>query len=219
MNERTPTREAVGRWPRLAVLAAWLSARSRGRRATSRGRCVRIILTLGLLVTGLAAWALALVQPWAGHGSAYGQAAAVLDADRIRAVAANLNRFAADEPRPLPAPGRNPFVTVGAEGALAVRPAAVPTIGDLGSPPAAVEPEKPAPATVSAASDIKAVLAAVKALRLEVTLIGPTGQRWAIINGREYREGDFVAGFQVIEIQGDKVKLQQAGMTCLLRMD
>jgi hypothetical protein len=64
-----------------------------------------------------------------------------------------------------------------------------------------------------------AILEVVRNLRLEVTLITPAGERWAVIGGENYREGDTIAGMEIVEIQEGRVKLRQAGCTCLLRMD
>jgi hypothetical protein len=64
-----------------------------------------------------------------------------------------------------------------------------------------------------------AILEVVRNLRLEVTLITPAGERWAVIDGVNYREGDTIAGMEIVEIQEGRVKLRQAGMTCLLRID
>jgi hypothetical protein len=202
---------------------AWLSARPRGRWATARGRWFHTVLTAGLLVAGFSAWALALIQPWAGHTGYYGQeAVSVLDAGRVRSMAAELDRLAtSDEHAPPKTPKRNPFALPAAAAATAPAPAPRATAGaDTGSAPRAIAAPVLAPApAVSSGISAKAVLDAARALRLDVTLIAPSGERWAVINGQNYREGDAVAGFQVTEIQEGKVRLQQAGMTCLLRMD
>ena len=112
--------------------------------------------------------------------------------------------------RPL-RPARNLFARTA--GTAVVRPAAV-TGTAIEPAPVVEKPVRPA-----AASSAKAVLEAVKALRLEVTLVAPSGRRSAVINGDEYREGETVAGFLIVEIQEGKVKLQQAGILCLLRME
>ncbi len=98
---------------------------------------------------------------------------------------------------------------------MIVRPAAV-TGSAAESHPAGVVEKPSRPATVSSA---KAVLEAVKTLRLEVTLVAPGSPRSAVINGEEYHEGETISGFQIVEILEGKVKLQQAGVMCLLRMD
>ena len=69
------------------------------------------------------------------------------------------------------------------------------------------------------ATPARNILETIKGLRLEVTLTAPTGERWAVINGENLREGDTIAGLEIIEIQEGKVKLQRGGMSCLLRMD
>jgi hypothetical protein len=198
-----------------AWLAAWLIARPRGRWATRRGRWAQTILTIGLLLTGLVAWALALVQPWTNHMNPGGQImAAALDAEKVRAATSDLEGLAGDNSRLTPAaPQRNPFVMASAEGA--VTPAPVTPVAATATTPSETLPHA-TPLKTPAAKD---VLEAVRLLRLEITVMAPTGERWAVINGQEYREGESVAGFQVLEIQEGKVRLQQAGTTCLLRMD
>jgi hypothetical protein len=201
----------LGTW-----LAAWLLARPRGRWATRRGRWAQTILTITLLLTGLLAWGLALVQPWTNHMSPGSQVLASLDAERVRAAGTDLESLSADDGRPKPtAPRRNPFVMISAEGAAAL-PLATPAVAAVTAPSEVPQHAAPPPTKPLSAKDI---LEAVKSLRLEITVMATTGQRWAVINGQEYREGESVAGFQVLEIQEGKVKLQQAETTCLLRME
>jgi hypothetical protein len=40
-----------------------------------------------------------------------------------------------------------------------------------------------------------------------------------VINGKDYHPGDRVEGLRLVEIQEGKVKLEQGGVTCVLRMD
>jgi multidrug efflux pump subunit AcrA (membrane-fusion protein) len=87
--------------------------------------------------------------------------------------------------------------------------------------PEAAAKQSPAepPAVSSTPTSPAQVLAVVRTLKLEVTLIAPTGERWAVINGATYREGDAIAGLEISEIQEGKVRLRQRDITCLLRMD
>jgi hypothetical protein len=71
----------------------------------------------------------------------------------------------------------------------------------------------------AAAPTPRQILEEARGLRLEVILTTPSGERWVVINGTSYREGDAVAGMEIVEIQGTRIKLQRAGMMCLLRMD
>jgi hypothetical protein len=220
MNVDDKNRGSAASAPRWADLKAWLVARPRGRWASARGRWIQTLLTVILLVTGASAWALALIQPWATHSINSAQAGVTtLDAEKMRAIAADLQKIAAEENVPPAAvPQRNPFTRPMIAAATAVHPA----------PAAGVAAEKPVPAPTTSekptlrpavATGSKAVLEAIKGLRLAVTVVPPDGQRVAIINDTEYREGETVAGFQILEIQEGKVKLQQAGVTCLLRME
>ena len=202
-----------------AGVLAWLSGRPRGRWATAKGRWVRTIVTAGLLVAGLSAWALALVQPWTGRSGEYGimETPGGLDTIKVRALSAEIERLRDSQAdAAVPPLRRNPFAT-----AAEAVPAAAPSqpkevlIAADGINPAApivvggIKPAASAPA----------MLEAVKALRLEVILTTPEGKRWAVINGQNVQEGEVIAGLEVIEIQEGKVKLQQNGFTCLLRLD
>jgi hypothetical protein len=211
MRTNLPTGDRVKKTFRLAWLTAWLTARPRGQWASDRGRWLRILLTAGLVVTGVSAWALALVQPWIGHSGSEVAVAAEIDAQKIRAVSADLVKLGNDDRGPLaPPPTRNPFVCEGASKGVTQKPAPAP---------AAVIPPKTVEVRTEPSGDARAMLEKIKALRLEATLLAPTGERWAVINGQNYREGEAVAGFRIIEIQENKVRLQQGGMTGLLRMD
>ena len=206
-----------------AGLVAWLAARPRGRWATARGRWVQTVLTSGLVLAGLGAWALALVQPWTARRGDHGIVAVTdgVDTDRIRSVTDDVERLCASRVGPArPAPARNPFASPGAANERiqqAPRPAAagqaLRTIDAKTGETSPKTPEASAPVTA------QAMLETVRSLRLEVTLINPASERWAVINGVNYREGDTVAGMEIVEIQDGRVKLRQAGMTCLLRMD
>ena len=219
---------------RWGVLFAWLAARPRGRWATARGRCVQTGLTASLLLAGLAAWALALVQPWTGRPADRGivTIAGGMDTGRIRAAAADVDRLCAAAPTPVKPPRRNPFAPKAASAA----PGSEKVSGTLSrrvpvtfSDPGLREPRTPgrlgdqeagpADGAARAAPAVQAVLEAVRGLRLEVILTTPAGERWAVINGRNLREGDRVAGLEIVEIQEGRVRLQQGGVTCLLRMD
>lgn len=190
----------------------WLAGRARGRWATARGRWIQAVLTAALLVTGLSAWALAIIQPWTTKATDCGVFAvsAGVTPDRVRSAAIGVEELVGGGAAPVPAPlRRNPFDHAGPGGAEA----------------AASDPPGPAPRPASAADDAagrptpQEILEKVKGLRLEVILITPEGQRWAVINGENYREGDAVSGFRIAEIQEGRATLQQGGVTCLLRMD
>jgi len=194
-----------------ATLLTWLAARPRGRWATVKGRWLQTVLTLGLLLAALGAWALALVQPWTVRAGDAGivTIASGVDTQKIRAALEEVEHLclgpAGDEPQPV---RRNPFA-----GSLS-EPAA-------DSRASAAEPEGPASRgpVDAAATTPQAILDAVKALKLQVILLAPDQQRWAVINGKNYRRGDAVAGFEIVDIQETTVKLRQAGVTCLLRID
>lgn len=208
MTERT----RVGMMDRLRAIGesarGWLSPRRQDRPASARSRWVQAILTAGLLLTGLSAWAVALVQPWSGRQGDLGVVfvAGGFDAERVRSAATDVEELLAEKPAAEPkALRRNPFV-----------PAQAPA-GAAMAASASVRPaETPVPAARLTAKD---VLATVKTLKLEITIITPEGDRWAVINGENYREGNAIAGLELVEIQDGKVKLQHGGITCLLRMD
>ena len=220
MNATEPTTGTAPRWRvAAATLLAWLAGRQRGRWATCRGRWIKTLLTAVLLVTGLSAWAVALVQPWTSRAANWDvmTLTSTVDAARVRAASAEVQKLVPDYVPPTVQPlRRNLF-----DGA---RPAsALP-----GAPPAAgaAPPEVPASPTVPEPAPQaepvpgpQQVLEAVKGLKLEIILITPAGERWAVINGASYQEGDAVAGLELVEIQEGHVRLQQAGLTCLLRMD
>ena len=209
---------------RFAGLVAWLSAYPRCQWAIAKARRVQIVLTAALLVTGLTAWALAIVQPWTNRSDAGPTIAGPsgFDTGKIRSMSVALEKLFGDVmPQASKPLRRNPFASPdGAQESVASPPSvapAEPRAGQLQRQlPQAVRPESPAAAAPSVSPP--AVLEAAKRMRLEVILITPAGDRWAVINGQNCREGDAVAGFRIVEIQEGKVKLQQAGTICLLRM-
>jgi len=221
MNATEPTTGTPPRWRvAAATLLAWLAGRQRGRWATCRGRWIKTLLTAALLVTGLSAWAVALVQPWTGRSANWDvmTLTSTVDAARVRAASAGVQKLVPDYVAPTPKPlRRNLF-----EGArpASAWPAAPPTAGAAAvlEVPARPAVREPAPEAVPAPTPPQ-VMEVVKGLKLEIILITPAGERWAVINGASYREGDAVAGLELVEIQEGHVKLQQAGLTCLLRMD
>jgi len=198
-NERGP-REPN---PRLAGLFAWLAGHATGRLAAGRGRWIKMILTVALLVTGLSAWALAVVQPWAARGADPGIVAlpaAEVSPEKVRLLSQEVERLCGNwKGRALRPLRRNPFGGVGA---------AAPAAPDA-------EKSRPAPEAPTA----KEILSALKALRLEVTLVSPSGEHWAVIDGKDCRVGDTVSGMEIVEITEGRVKLQRGAVTCLLRMD
>jgi len=204
MNEKPTDSVAVTKPSRWAGLMLWLASHPRGRWATARGRWCQTLLTAALIVAGVSAWALALVQPWTGRSGNYGivTSAEGMDTEKIRAASLTVeNLFPAQAPaaRPL---ARNPFAPRAGQGAA----------GQEGG-----QSDKAPPAAL--ATPARNILETIKGLRLEVTLTAPTGERWAVINGENLREGDTIAGLEISEIQEGKVKLRHGGTTCVLRMD
>ena len=204
MNENATHPGAADKPSRWAGLMLWLASCPKGRWATARGRLCRAVLTAGLIVAGVSAWALALVQPWTGRSGNFGivTVADGMDTGKIRAASVNVEKlFPAQAPatRPL---ARNPFAPAAAQGATGRE-------GGL--------PDKTPPAALAAPA--RNILETLKGLRLDVTLTAPTGERWVVINGENRREGDTIAGLEIIEIQEGKVKLRHGGTTCVLRMD
>jgi hypothetical protein len=224
----------------------WLAGRQQGRWATTRGRWIKTLLTGGLLVAGLGTWALALVQPWTTRTADYGLVpmAGGVDQDKVRSASQSVDNLLGDYVPPTPRPlARNPFAPADgavfvpapaavapaaaavAPAAAAVAPAAVAVVdapasvaaAPVSPVPQAVPAKTPAPAAADA--DVAAMLEKVKGLRLKAILITPGGERWAVINGENYREGDSVAGLTIAEIQEGRARLEQGGFTCLLRMD
>jgi hypothetical protein len=216
MNATCATTNVVKAAPRWSAFINGLLAQPRDRWATGRNRGIRIVLTATLLVTGVSAWALALVQPWAGpRGYDTRATAAVIDLQKMQDMVAGLESVCSINLPPAQAPGRNPFVPT----------VAMMTVGHPAAATTAIEKHVATPVTTEktvrpvASPAAKTLLESVKTLRLEATLVSPGAQRWAVINGAEYHEGETVSGFQILEIQEGKVKLQQAGILCLLRME
>jgi len=210
----TPSTPAPQPTPSAVVRSAGLGKRI----ATLMRRRVQSAVTVILIVTGLGAWAVALVQPWVGHTGEPGLITvptADLDADQIRA-ASSAEGWLPERRKPLVHNlSHNPFLA-GAAAAEIDGPASQGSATETSeSAPAAVPPSD----ADAARTPVEGMLDAVKGLRLEVTLVSPTGERWAVINGHNYREGDLIEGFRLLEIQEGKVKLEQGGVTCLLRMD
>jgi hypothetical protein len=203
--------------PRLAGLFAWLAGHATGRLTAGRGRWIKMILTVALLVTGLSAWALAVVQPWAARSADPGIVAlpAVdVSPEKVRMLSQEVERLCGNwKERVLRPLRRNPFG--GARAAGRGGGVAAPSPGAAAPAASAAEKSRSAPEVPTA----KEILSALKALRLEVTLVSPSGEHWAVIDGKDYRVGDTVGGMEIIEIGEGQVKLQRGAVTCLLRMD
>lgn len=201
---------AVAPAPTANAAAKPRSAGAAGRRLTATlRRRLQTVLTAVLVVAGLGAWAVALVQPWTGRSGDPGiitVPVAGLDADQIRSASSIEGWLPQRRKPPIPDLARNPFLAAGAPAADDGKAALLP----------AVPADAPAAVSGRAPSEI---LALVKGLRLEVTLVSPSGERWAVINGKDYHPGDRVEGLRLVEIQEGKVRLEQGGVTCLLRMD
>ena len=213
MNEPRTTTGAAAPPACGANVIAWLGGHGRGLWATSRGRWIHGTLTIALLVTGVSAWALALVQPWTARTANAGMVAMTtgVDADKSRSAEVDPEALLSEGTAPQVKPiRRNPFVA----GPVA---AGVPSVAGRQEPAAVAcgQGEAEAPAEQGVAG----ILETVKGLRLEVILLTPEGERWAVINSGNYREGDAVAGLRIVEIQESRVRLQQGAVTCLLRMD
>ncbi len=206
----------------LSTVLAWVSDRPPGRRPTRRGRFLRAAATTGLLLTAVAAWAVAIVQPW-GHAaepsSAVGLPEMTIPPKDAYVAADQLERLCAslDGPAPPPPLARDPF-----------------TADDGGGPSpgrtertAETHLRRPtdAPAGRSAGPGAGAgdgppdVLDTLKALRLDLTLVDGEGRRWAVIDGREYNEGDRIDGLEILEIQEGCVKLRRGDLVGILRVD
>jgi hypothetical protein len=210
MNEN-PTNDGAVAPSRWAGLTLWLASQPRGWWATARGRWCQTFLTAGLVVASVTAWALAIVQPWTGRPAEYGAVAFAegLDTGKIRAASGSVERLFPERTLGPRLPARNPF---------AARPAQATAAQDAARPQNR-RPDAATDAPQGRAPDVKTILETVKTLRLEVTLTTPTGERWAVINGENLREGDTIAGLEITEIQDGKVKLRHGGTSCLLRMD
>jgi len=214
MSEPRAKSGAHGALARVGALVTSLTGYPPGHLGSSRGRCIRTILTAALIVTGTSAWALALVQPWAAHGNAMAMVgmAGGVDTERVRSAAVDLEKVISENAVASPSPlKRNPFGQVQVR-----RPEGAATHPAEGASAVAQKTQGP-PSQGHATA--KTVLDTAKGLKVEMILTGASGERWVVINGASYREGDAVAGLAITEIQGTRVKLQHAGITCLLGMD
>jgi Type II secretion system protein B len=203
---------------RAAALVSSLTGYPLGRLDGSHGRRVRAILTAALVLTGVSAWALALVQPWTSRGAnvAMMTLPGGVDAERLRSASVDLEKQISENAAPQASYrelSRSPFGPASA--GAAEFPAAAPTSSGHSS----TGSENPVATAPAAAPTTKQTLEEARGLRLEVILTTPSGERWVVINGTSYREGDAVAGMEIVEIQETRIKLQRAGTTCLLRMD
>ncbi len=192
------------------VLQEWLLGGRRCPWGSTRTRWLHAGLTVALLVTGVAAWGVALVQPWQVRAADPGIVAVPgrPAPERVRAAARAGEDLAEEPSAPGPRPlRRDPFQPARAWGASAKASA------DAGEPPR--RPDAAGPGTVTA----EQVVRVAKDLSLKATVHSPTGERWAVINGHTYREGDVVAGLTLVEVREDRATLQRAGMICILKMD
>jgi hypothetical protein len=203
MNDRNAMARAKELWTGAVAMFGSLAGAQSGHLSGGHGRWVKATLTGALVLTGVIAWALALVQPWTSRASAMTLMAtpAEVDTERLRSSAVDLETVI--NASPAPAAGllkRSPFGPARS-----------------GTPMGAGSASKAGPS--QAMPETRQMLDSVKGLKVEVILTTATGERWVVINGVNYREGDAVAGMEIVEIQGTRVKLQLAGTTCLLRMD
>jgi len=211
-----------------AGLLAWLAgsppagrAGTGGWWATRKRQWLKTFMTTLLLLAGLGAWALAVVQPWVvrpGDPGIVALPAVTVNPEKVRSVAREVEQLCREWKEAVVRPvRRNPF----AAGRQGQEVSAVPLEPcEVGEPArAAASAQERPPTHVGAVPEPKALLAVLKALRLEMTLVAPGGERWAVINRTDYREGDTVAGMEIVEIREGEVKLQRGGVTCLLRMN
>jgi len=199
----------VEHWSLGTVLQDWFLGGTSLRWRTRR-RWLHAGLTVTLLVTGFAAWVVAIVQPWQVRAADLGMVPVKGQPtpDRVRAAALAAQDLVeepgAADPRPLK---RDPF--------QAARPWGAAT----GPSEAGCESANDAQPAGSRAVTAEQVVQVAKDLMLKATVHSPTGERWAVINGKTYREGDDVAGLTLVEVQEDRARLQRAGVTCILKMD
>lgn len=112
-------------WAGDTWIHAWLAGRARGRWATARGRWIEAVLTAALLVAGLGAWALAIIQPWTSKTTDSGVFAvsAGVTPDRVRSAAVEVEELVGERVAAMPALlRRNPFDHAGVPGTVAVDP-------------------------------------------------------------------------------------------------
>jgi hypothetical protein len=188
----------------------WLDGADASPRRTSRSRWLHVGLTVTLLAAGVAAWAVALVQPWKvrtatpGFVAIPGQPAP----QRVREAAEEAKTLFEPSPPPaLPVLGRNPFRAPGWAGAAGAGAGARP------ASPVAV------PCSGGGAMTPEQVAETVKGLQLKATVRSTRGERWVVINEKAYREGDEVAGLTLAEIGENRATLRGGGVTCVIRMD
>jgi len=192
-----------------ATVQAWLFGGRLRHWGSARARWLNGGLTLALLLAGVAAWVLAIVQPWTVRAADPGivPVKGQVTPDRVRQVAADaslrVEAPAAKQPRPI---GRNPF-----------RASATASGGPAASGPCGFAGGKTDPLGI--APTARQIADLVKDLRLKATVLGPNGQRWAVINGNTYQEGEDVAGLTLVEIREDRARLRRADVTCVLKMD
>ncbi len=201
MSEARVPRERTGL--EAAWLLSWLASRSHGWCSTLPGHWVKVAVTGALLLGALVAWGVALIQPWARQGTAGIVPLPHLEIDlgHVPSSSAALEALCRKPVEPVRAgPLRDPF-----SGPCA-------TTAPCPSPSA---PER-APA---AEGSPEALLEALRAFRLELTLVDPEGARWAVIDGRNYQVGDAIGGMEIVAIEEGRVKLRQGATTCVLRMD
>ena len=218
MNGKETTASGILDWVRHAAFYPVIAPCTSEASAASRRRWAKTFMTVALLLTGIVAWALALVQPWTKNRGDRGMIAIAssVDPEKVRQAAADIEKFLCESAAPSLKPLRwDPFQS------------GRPILAESGAKPApapqAEESNPSAPRKAEngskAASAPQQTLQMIKGLKLEVVLITATGERWAVINGESYRVGDEVAGMHVTEIKENTVKLQQGGTTCLLRID
>ncbi|MBL7139416.1 MAG: hypothetical protein ISS74_00755 [Planctomycetes bacterium] len=185
-----------------ATLQAWFFGGRLRRWGSARSRWLNGGLTVALLLAGVVAWVLALVQPWTVRAADPGivPVKGQLTPDRMREAAEAASR-ALDAPAPLVPRlvSRNPFRSAGA-------PAEPPTAGGEAD-------------ALGVAPTPREIADVVKDLKLKATVLGPNGQRWAVINGSTYQEGEEVAGLTLVEVREDRARLRRADVTCVLKMD
>jgi len=191
-------------------IQAWFLGRSVSRWRSTRGRWLQVGLTVTLLAAGLAAWALALLQPWQAQAARAGMVAVPGQPppQEVRAAAQEAEYLLErEEPAPLPPLARDPFKTPAwAEPPCETAPS-VPAL--TGGPPCAKE----------GAATAEQVAEIVQRLNLKATVRSTRGERWAVINEKAYRKGDEVAGLTLVEVGNDRATLRAGDVTCVLRMD
>ncbi len=215
MTRSTDGTETTPRAPGpISGVVAWLVSRPRGWWAGGHGRPVRVTVTVVLILAALGAWALALVQPWLRQRA---DAAVVpfpalrFDARRLCEPTDDLMDALAPPAAAAKAIRRDPFAT-----AQAGPPPCWPAEAGVASCAVADRAGDPCG---EAATTTLAVMERARGLRLDMTVETDAGGRWAVIDGRRYREGDEVAGMAILEIRTGRVTLRQSGVTCLLRVE